>query len=560
MPVPPPLGAVPALPPCLLSEGAEPSSARAHRASDAQALLGSRSRHEREPPRSGIHPLVVLVVAAIVTPLIQAMAHANICPYWFAMVAFLPLVPLLDPGRWVRCWAWLGVQAASTTALTTLWIGLYQPGYDDLILPLSAYAAVVLGLPAALCCRAAASARAPVTGLLALPAGWALGEILARRSLLGVNWALVGLPLAEYSWLTPAVQLGGPETLSALTLAVPVSLALLIRKAPRWAIVAGMIQGPGVFVALAAWSALTMGRVPGASAMFPVALIQPNFPQGEAWTPDLRIKRLEFLDRLIDETRFSGTGLIVLPETAINGFVRFDDELTEWVKSVVVRTRRPLLFGSLDQEWTGSGPSNVAILITPDGGVTTYRKNRLVPVSESLPEVGPLRSWLVSLRGGTEQFTPGVEPTVFALTGGLRLAAPICYEDTLPDLARAFALAGARILISLTNTKRFDDTGLPDTHLRRARLSAAAVGLPMLRCTNSGVTCQIAADGQIVARLTGSNSKDRGFSAAAVFAVPLRSVMTPYRRFGDKLPLLILASLVGVFALVARRGNRRASG
>jgi apolipoprotein N-acyltransferase len=51
----------------------------------------------------------------------------------------------------------------------------------------------------------------------------------------------------------------------------------------------------------------------------------------------------------------------------------------------VRRTRRSFLFGSLDRTEDRSQYFNVAILITPYGTVTIYRKMRLVPVGEYLP-------------------------------------------------------------------------------------------------------------------------------------------------------------------------------
>jgi len=202
------------------------------------------------------------------------------------------------------------------------------------------------------------------------------------------------------------------------------------------------------------------------------------------------------------------------------GLVRYDKRLTDFVRSTVIRTHTPLLFGSYDRQ--ANRFYNVAIYIDPYNTVTTYQKIRLAPFVEYQPAVIPYRrpsDWL--------RYSAGVEPTVFSTITGLRFSAMICLEDSLPDLARDFARHGAQLLFGLVSTQRYDGTSEHLQQLRRAQLVSISVGLPMVRCANSGISCPIDAFGRIGKRLI------EGRPAAAVVDAQLLNLNTPYRVTGD---------------------------
>ncbi len=283
-----------------------------------------------------------------------------------------------------------------------------------------------------------------------------------------------------------------------------------------------------------------------------VAVIQTNIPRALKWDPAERPAMLRKIDGLIDRTLADGPDVIALPETAVAGFVRFEDDLTAWVKGAVVRTRRPLLFGSLDRaEKPPFQLSNVAILITPYNTVTTYRKRRLLAVAEYLPRLGPLSGWLARLRGDEGALTPGEEATLFRLADGTTFGTLICYEDGSAELARECAAAGAEALFALGNAMEFQGTSQPLQQLRRARLTAVAVGLPLVRCSNGGVSCVLDASGRLRATLTDEPGALPLEEGARVLRVPLGGGETVYRRCGDPLPLAAFAALV-VLAVAGR--------
>lgn len=485
----------------------------------------------------------VAVLSALLLVAAQLLPHGG----WLAFVALVPLCVVLTPQRLISTWAILALSNAIYTALTLAWICRMGPGYGWVLLLASVYGGAWCIVPAASCWAlgGAASVR-----LLALPAGWMLTEVLARHTVARATWALWGLPLTEWRPLTQAAALGGPELLSYLAVATNVAVALCFRPAARSTRVAALIQGPGLVGVALAWGYIHLTTTPESSRSLRVAVIQPNVSQEEKWEPASRRPTLALLDQLIDRTLADRPQIVVLPETAITGFVRYEDDLTVWVRGTVIRLDRPLLFGALDRPDGTNLVHNVAIMITPYDTVTTYAKVRLVPIGEFIP--GLLTGALEGVRGDRVAAAPGSGTVLFRLREGITFATLICYEDIFPDLARDAARAGAELIVALINTQQFDGTSQPDVHLRRARLTAVAVGLPMLRCTNSGISCTIDANGRISEMLVDKDGRDRAVQAARVVSVALRDCGTLYRWGGDVMTLSLLGLLVIGAAIVTR--------
>jgi apolipoprotein N-acyltransferase len=488
------------------------------------------------------------------------LATAHMAWGWGGL-SFLGLVPLclvVNPTRFLGTWAALALFNALYTALTLSWICIMGGGFVWVLLAAALYGTPFLALPAA-GCWLVRSPSSRVASLLVLPAGWALAEVGARHAGFLVTWALLGLPLADWPVLAQSAAVGGPETLSYLVVAINVAFALTVRGCPKSVKILGLLQGPGLLLLAATWGLLRLSadHPPGPSLR--VGVIQPNIQQARKWDPAHRQSTLAQLDHLIAQAIDQDPAILVLPETAVTGFVRYENDLTAWVKGTVRRWRRPLVFGSLDRTADASQFFNVAIMITPYNTVTTYRKVRLVPMTEYVPELGPLRRLLSGLRGGLSEITPGAERTLFKLKAGITFATLICYEDIFPDLARDFASAGAEALIALVNTERFKDSSQAWQHLRRARLTAIAVGRPLVRCTNSGISCVIDGKGRLLATLRAEDGRVLLIAGARVFSVPLEPLETIYRRCGDALPVAVLTLLVTGCAAGTRLGRTRSA-
>ena len=179
-----------------------------------------------------------------------------------------------------------------------------------------------------------------------------------------------------------------------------------------------------------------------------------------------------------------------------------------------------------------------------------YDKIHLVPFSEYVP----WRKWFFfakDLTGLIGDFQHGSQYKVGRVDGG-SFSVYICYEGIFPNEIRRFTLAGAQVLINISDDGWFGGSGAPEQHLAMERVRAVENRRWVLRDTNTGITVSVDPYGRIVARLPGNTRAE--LDAPYAF----RSDLTPYVRWGDWLPglcviLALVLLLLGARASFARR-------
>jgi len=153
----------------------------------------------------------------------------------------------------------------------------------------------------------------------------------------------------------------------------------------------------------------------------------------------------------------------------------------------------------------------------------------------------PLARWLpifkffTPIEGG---FTPGDGPVPFDLTDLKVKTSPlICFEDVFPHLVREYADVDTDFLVNLTNNGWFGESAAQWQHATSALFRAIENGLPLVRCSNNGLTCWVDAHGRLrqIFRDSGGSVYGAGFMAAEV---PLlgdgeRRPPTFYHEHGD---------------------------
>jgi apolipoprotein N-acyltransferase len=166
-----------------------------------------------------------------------------------------------------------------------------------------------------------------------------------------------------------------------------------------------------------------------------------------------------------------------------------------------------------------------------------YDKIHLVPFSEYVP----WRNWLTfagGLTGIVGDFQHGSQYKVGRLAGG-RFSVFICYEAIFPNEVRRFTLAGAALLVNISDDGWFGGSAAPAQHLAMSRVRAVENRRWLLRDTNNGITVSVDPYGRIAARLAtdirGELDAPYGF----------RTGLTFYTRWGDWLPwLCVIATLM----------------
>ena len=226
-----------------------------------------------------------------------------------------------------------------------------------------------------------------------------------------------------------------------------------------------------------------------------VAFVQPFIPQEVKWNPAQGPVIVSALKSLTREAAETHPDLILWPEAALPWPANGDPSNRAFPEALAAEARAPLLFGSPAIEPGPKGASerwyNAAFLAMPDRGLqhTYYAKRELVPFGEFVP-FRPLLGWLskvVPLGDGDMSRGTDASPLVIPLPDGAQAAGMlICYEDTFPRLARESALAGADLLVVLTNTGWFGTGGVTDQHAAHSVLRAVETRRPVLRCGNGG--------------------------------------------------------------------------
>jgi apolipoprotein N-acyltransferase len=153
---------------------------------------------------------------------------------------------------------------------------------------------------------------------------------------------------------------------------------------------------------------------------------------------------------------------------------------------------------------------NSAVFIRPgdrpgDGYQGRYDKVHRVPFGEYIP-LGPVLGWLrgVGPNSGHYGIAPGARFTRFALSGRVTFGTLICYEDSVPSIAREYLRGPAPVdfLVNISNDGWWRGTFGHDQHLAVSRFRAVECRRSIVRAVNLGVSAVIDSNGRVLASET----------------------------------------------------------
>lgn len=191
-----------------------------------------------------------------------------------------------------------------------------------------------------------------------------------------------------------------------------------------------------------------------------------------------------------------------------------------------------------------------------DGSVQgTYRKQHLVPFTEHFPYEKQFPTiYRILLEHDYKWWEEGTEATVFSF-GDLKFSTPICFEDTFGVLSANFVRNGADMIINLSNDFWSQSVQAEEQHMQLAIFRAIENRRPMIRSTNSGITCLVLPSGDIVDPL------EPFTMTYHIYTVPVarNQKLTFYTRYPDlfgKL-FLIMTPIVFIYGLFCMKENRK---
>jgi len=314
-----------------------------------------------------------------------------------------------------------------------------------------------------------------------------------------------------------------------------------------------------VIAAVLAFGCRRQNALPEITQSINVAGIQLNVPQENKWS---LAAMNDIYYRLKEATQKAGRArpldLIVWPETSLPDFVRYSGPSRTIVNGCLRpdpergRGGVPILAGSMDYEESDRQTNyfNSSLLYLPGGDEPQiYAKRHLVPFGEYVP-LGNYLPFLRSIADAEDDFTAGTSNVVFRLDTGKNFSVLICFEDTLPYLARDCVLAGARLLINQTNDAWFDPYWACYQHMAHCVFRCVENRVACLRVTNTGLTCLIDRSGKIRSELEPlrGNWRSPDILRTRVDFSPEKMPLTFYTRHGDLFALACLAFTLPILA------------
>ena len=493
-------------------------------------------------PRKGSPKIIGWAVWVLASSLLLILSFPGPDIGWIACIALLPLLSTavrFRPGRafmlgWLCGAFWFTISLHWLTHTVRLYGGLPNIVSQLLILLLGCVLGLYTGIFAS---TVRLLSRRPGIGwYLVIPSAWVFLEYIRSWIPAPFPWLLLGSAFWRYRPVSGLFGIFGVYGMSFMIVLVNVLIWRTFEELPlRGGVKRGM--GRAAVLILLAGLIFLAGSNDGVGdrdAALRIGIIQGNYEQDLKWDDSLEEEIVRTYLDLSDRAAAAGAKVILWPETSVQSYFQSDKELSNRLRAFSGQRGVHLVFGSpaFDVKDGDYLLYNRAYHLSPDGGVESYDKIRLVPFGEYVP-FHPLLSFAERLVPGEGRFVPGGRVDPFALP--VPAGPLICFEASMPDLSRDQVRRGARILLNITNDAWFGTTWGPYQHLAIAAVRAAENRTPLLRAANTGISAVIDSGGGIVQTI---GLFQRGFIVADV--VPGNSG-TVYTRTGD---WIVYASII----------------
>ncbi|MEY2428927.1 MAG: apolipoprotein N-acyltransferase [Verrucomicrobiota bacterium] len=381
---------------------------------------------------------------------------------------------------------------------------------------------------------------------------WVALEMIVARLFTGFPWNLFGasqwqlLPLIQISSITGVYGVAFIVVWTSLSL---LSAALMIIQRPtmRSAWLGEIILPLAVLVIVFSFGFHQLAHDPSPTRTIKVTLVQPNIPQTVIWDASKDDERFRELVHLSEQALTNQTDLLIWPEASVPQLPLWEKDRKTFsaLTNLAASHHVWLIVGADDAEprLNSSRPNdadyyNSSFLISPDGRLREiYRKRALVIFGEYIPLIRwmPFFKWFTPIEGG---FTSGDRAIPFLLPDlKVKTSVLICFEDIFPHLAREYAEDDTDFLVNITNNGWFGEGAAQWQHGTSALFRAVENGLPLVRCSNNGLTCWVDAHGRL--RQLFHDRNDSVYGAGIMTAeIPLldagqRRTPTFYNQHGD---------------------------
>jgi apolipoprotein N-acyltransferase len=301
----------------------------------------------------------------------------------------------------------------------------------------------------------------------------------------------------------------------------------------------GMAVTATLLVGLASIYGLHVVNRPAAGSDVKIAVVQANIAQAKKWDRRYAPQIVQTYIDLTHKAAMEHPSLIVWPEAATPHAINVDRRLYMQIKRLAQTIGIPIVLGSTHHQkfkTKSAGKlkfTNSAFLIRAEGKEKDqrYDKIRLLPFGEYLPKEDII-PWAAIHIPNIGSYLHGKEFTVFH-TDNLRFAVTICWETAFPYIVRTFVKNGAQFIVNITNEAWFGKTTAPYQFVAMNAFRAVENRIPMVRCTNTGISCFIDPFGRVIDRITDADGRDIFISGTLARSIKPTHSKTIYTRYGD---------------------------
>lgn len=404
---------------------------------------------------------------------------------------------------------------------------------------------------------------------------WMIIEWLQGLGDVSLPWGRLAISQYQNLALLQITQYTGAIFIGGLIIAINASLSLSLieykqKKIPLFKLntFRYFICTTCLVLIVSCWGYLNLNTINAESrAGFKASIVQGNISQAEKWsTIDeywVSIRKImdKYLNLTIEVASREQPDLIVWPESAIPVPLKLlrgttNDWVEQELKDLANGTKADLFTGIFDMNKKTRQIYNSAVMINQKGQLEGwYYKRQLVPFGEfmpyrqiiaNIPGLSQLVDMINPLKGDTAKgLTPGNIDHKLGNLGTL-----ICFESVYPHVSRESVLAGAEVLIIVTNDGWYRDAIAIHQHKAHAILRAIENNRYIIRAGNTGVSTIISNKGiieSVAPIMTATTLTGK--------VVP-HSKMTVYTLYGEWVVYLSLITMAGLILFSFGRTNR----
>ncbi len=229
-----------------------------------------------------------------------------------------------------------------------------------------------------------------------------------------------------------------------------------------------------------------------------------------------------------------GTELVIFPESAVWGNMDENPIFSDWALSVMEKEDFKILIGQYTHDGNEEVWYNSILLYDRQMNILgKYDEIHPVPFSQYMPHPNIL-GFLRFLDFSIVNLKPGKDATPIMLPSKGYLGFNICYESTLPGIARQFRNNGAEAIIVVSDDSSLNDSIAPWHHLIFSKVRAIENGCYVVHSSITGFSAIISPDGDIKEK---ADLMQKGVIYSEIY---LMKNKTFYAKYGDLLLYIYL--------------------